>query len=154
MTGEMWTITQEGVDNDGNEWPIHAAIVKALGGTLQPFDKYQGPYILIGEDVRLGQPPYAVATQHLGVVRLWVVPNEEEVPVGGYDTARIYREDTDTLSSPFQWEDTESAIACAREVMSTVELCTVCGNPLDDPQSPHGQEGYCLDCVKGQVFAE
>ena len=109
MTGEMCSITQKGVDSDGNEWPIHAAIAKAVRGTLQPFDQYQGPYILIGSDVRAGQAPYQVAVQHLGVKRLWISETAEG-PV-------VYREDTDTQAR-FMYEDTESAIAAAQSLLA------------------------------------
>ena len=123
MTGEMWHIDENGKDDNGNEWPIHAAIAKALcdeghDASLQPFDQYQGPYILIGKDARLGQPPYAVATQHLGVVRLWVVSSQ---PDSDGILWRIYREDTDTLSSQFYYDDTEGAIACAKELMTPIK---------------------------------
>jgi hypothetical protein len=112
MTGEMCSIDQSGLDSNGEEWPIHAAIAKALGGTLQPFDVYQGPYILIGEDVRTGNPPYAVAVQHMGVKRLWIVP------VDNGPFLQVYREDTETLSSEFWWDDTDGAIAAAHELMA------------------------------------
>ena len=38
-------------------------------------------------------------------------------------------------------------------IRQLTELCIVCGNPIKDPQSPHGQDGYCLDCVRKQLFA-
>lgn len=38
MTGEM-------DQNDLKDWPIHQAVAEALGGRLQPFDVYAGPYI-------------------------------------------------------------------------------------------------------------
>lgn len=38
MAGEMNHL-------DPNEWPTHKAVAEALGGRLQPFDEYQGPYI-------------------------------------------------------------------------------------------------------------
>ena len=115
MTGEMYHIDQDGKDDSGNEWTMHAAIAKALRAegyeaTLQPFDQYQGPYILVGKDVRLGQPPYAVATQHLGVIRLWLMFEGDETPC-------VYREDINALSC-YAWDDTEGAIACAKELMA------------------------------------
>jgi len=99
MTGEMYSINQDGLDNDGNEWVIHAAIAKAVGGTLQPFDQYQGPYILVGGDVRIGSRPYQLAVQGLGIVRLWLGVDEDDMPC-------IYREDTDETVS--YWPDDET----------------------------------------------
>ena len=77
MTGEMYEATRD-------EWPTHFAIADAVGGTVQPFDQYQGPYIVVESDIRIGNTPYAYAPP--GPVRLWMV--EEGV----------YREDTDTLA--------------------------------------------------------
>lgn len=45
MTGEMSSITQDGVDQDGNCWSLHAAAARATKGILHRFDMYQGPYI-------------------------------------------------------------------------------------------------------------
>ena len=73
MTGEMYEIDPvTGMEPDGTSWPLHAAIAQAVGGTVQPFDQYQGPYVLVGNDIRVGRQPYAVAPKHLGVVRLWL----------------------------------------------------------------------------------
>lgn len=102
MTGEMVRIDPiTGEEPDGTTWSIHAAIAKALGGEVKPFDKYQGPYVVIGADVRIGNPPYQYAPSHLGVVRLWVYDDE------------IYREDTDTTANFFP-EDIEGAVEAAR----------------------------------------
>jgi hypothetical protein len=99
MTGEMPYIDPEtGIDSTGEEWPIHLAIAKAVGGRLRPFDQYQGPYIVVGEDVRVGTPPYQLAPQGLGVVRLWLDSDDGAV---GY----VYREDTETKSEPFLLHD-------------------------------------------------
>ena len=115
MTGEMYSINQDGEDSSGNIWPIHAAIAKALGGTLQPFDQYQGPYILIGQDVRVGNAPNQSAVQNMGVIRLWLV-------VGGDDLGQVYREDTDRLSESFLQSDIRTAIICAGRLMSQKEI--------------------------------
>lgn len=45
MTGEMSRIDQKGHDSNGDDWPMHAAVAKALRCPLQPFDVYIGPYI-------------------------------------------------------------------------------------------------------------
>lgn len=64
MAGEMnWIDPITGETGDGEVYELHAAIAKALGGTIQPFDKYQGPYVLIGSDIRSGSQPYAVAVK-------------------------------------------------------------------------------------------
>ena len=107
MTGEMGRIDPiTGEEPDGTTWPIHAAIAKALGGEVMPFDKYQGPYIVIGKDVRISNPP---APRHLGVVCLWVGEDED----GSY----VYREDTDTTAQFFPG-DCEDAVQAARELMA------------------------------------
>ena len=111
MTGEMLSITQDGIDNDGNCWATQAAIAKALDGELRPFDQYQGPYVVIGPDVRLGQAPYAVAPVGLGIVRLWIVPCSDS-----YD-CQVYREDTDQLSRPFNYDDEAQAIEAAQALL-------------------------------------
>jgi len=103
MTGEMGRIDPiTGEEPDGTVWPIHAAIAKALGGEVMPFDQYQGPYIVIGEGVRISNPP---VPRHLGFVCLWV----------GEDY--IYREDTDTTAI-FFLDDIEDAVRAARELMA------------------------------------
>jgi hypothetical protein len=49
-TGEMGYIDPvTGEEPDGTVWNIHAAIARALGGTIHPFDQYQGPYVQIGD---------------------------------------------------------------------------------------------------------
>ena len=60
MTGEMHRseVTPEA-------YPTHFAIARALGGTVEPFDQYQGPYVCIGRDVRAGSGVYALAPRGL-----------------------------------------------------------------------------------------
>lgn len=109
MTGEMYAIDQDGHDSNGDHWPTHAAIAKALGGTLEPFDAYQGPYVLIGPDLRAGRQPYAATLP--GPCRLWLQTDDGVI-------GQVYREDTDTLSRPFACLGDESeAIDAARELM-------------------------------------
>ena len=99
MAGEMPSIDPvTGETPDGEVYSLHAAIAKAVGGTIQPFDVYQGPYVLVGNDVRLGDRPYQYAPRGLGVVRLWVSPDEEWPDY----LVHVYREDTDTLSDYFE----------------------------------------------------
>ena len=115
MTGEMYHIDQDGKDDSGNEWTMHAAIAKALcaegyDATLQPFDQYQGPYILVGKDMRIGEHPYQLAVQNQGVIRLWLTTDE-------HGWLCIYREDTDTALE-FPPDDIAAAIACIKELLA------------------------------------
>lgn len=111
MAGEMFKseLTKE-------SYPLYFAIAKALKGTVEPFDQYQGHYVLIGKDIRLGREPYALAPRGLGIVRLWIVPDEHWPD---YE-ARVYNEATDKLSEafPLYCKDAEElAVYAAREVM-------------------------------------
>ena len=91
-TGEM---SQAELDAHGrDEWPLHYAIADALGGVVKPFDQYQGPYIAIGGDLRVGNEPYALAPRLPGLVRLWISSDD------GYDGI-VYNEDTEEQSAPF-----------------------------------------------------
>lgn len=110
MAGEMHHINQQGEDDSGNVWELHAAIAEAVNGELRPFDQYQGPYIVVGSDLTAGERPYAVPVQHLGIVRLWVCGQNDCEAV-------VYREDNDQRSPPFWWDDTEAAIAAARGLL-------------------------------------
>ena len=92
MTGEMSYISENGKDINGDIWYIHAAIAEALNGKLRPFDKYQGPYIVVDNK------------------KLWIVDiNREEIAV--------YCEDTDTLSFPFYPNEIEEAIEAAKSLI-------------------------------------
>ena len=110
MTGEMNFIDQDGNDSNGDSWPLHAAIAKELGGVIKPFDVYQGPYVVFGEDVRIGCAPYAIAPSNMGVKRLWLLSDDGCV-------CQWYREDTDDLSWSFWWDDDCIAIEAARELL-------------------------------------
>lgn len=116
MTGEM---RREEVTPEA--YPIHFAIAKEFGGTVEPFDHYQGPYVVIGGDVRLGDEPYAVAVQGLGVVRLWLCTDD-----GAFGS--IYNEANEAQSDefPLYTRDPEEAkryaIDAAREVLFTQEF--------------------------------
>lgn len=48
MTGEM-----SKADVTREAYPIHFEIADAIGGTVEPFDVYQGPYIATPDGVRL-----------------------------------------------------------------------------------------------------
>lgn len=108
MTGEM-------IKSDVTEeaFPVHFAIAKALGGTVEPFDQYQGPYVVIGRDIRVGSEPYATAPTGLGIKRLWLCSLDGTV-------CTIYNEATDKTSDAFLWGDDstiEEAINAARSVL-------------------------------------
>jgi hypothetical protein len=105
-TGEM---TQSEADNP-EEWPIHHAIAQAVGGKVKAFDVYQGPYILIGSEIR-DQGVYAPATPMAGTVRLWVQAEGD----GGLFT--VYNEDNKQQSEPFPWDDEAAAIEAAKGVL-------------------------------------
>ena len=95
MTGEM---SQADVTEE--DWPLHFAIAREFGGTVQPFDKYQGPYIYIP-----------------GKGRVWVCSEDGEF-------ATVYREATKTESEffPYYPDDTEMevelALIAARAVLA------------------------------------
>lgn len=111
MTGEMGFIDQDGNDCNGDCYSTHAAIAKALNGTLKPFDVYQGPYISIGGDVRIGSAPYAIAPRLPGIVRLWLIDDED-----GF--CRVYNEDTEKISDiAFPYELEDIAILAAESVL-------------------------------------
>ena len=105
MTGEMCRseLTAEA-------YPIHFAIAKALGGSVEPFDQYQGPYVCIGRDVRCGAGPYALAPRGLGIVRLWVCSDDGAV-------CTVYNEATNKSSAPFLWNDKRAAVKAARATL-------------------------------------
>lgn len=108
MAGEMFAsdVTREA-------WPLHFAIADAFNGTVKPFDQYQGPYVSIGEDIRVGNDPYAYAPRIPGIVRLWIITEEGEV-------GQVYNEDNEKTSSPFFFytNSAESdAVDAAREVL-------------------------------------
>ncbi len=110
MTGEMLRsdVTREA-------YPLHFAIARALHGRVEPFDMYQGPYVVIGADIRVGASPYAMPVQHLGIVRLWVGSADDNS-----DMATVYNEATDKVSAPF-WPygplATRHACKAARSVL-------------------------------------
>jgi hypothetical protein len=74
--GEVHSIDKTGLDSNEEYWPLHAAIARAVGGTLRAFDYYQGPHI----------------TSPVGT--FWL-------SMDGDYRARVWREDTDTLSESF-----------------------------------------------------
>ena len=111
MTGEMYSINAKGEDSNGDVWRTHAVVARAVKGTLKPFDVYQGPYIVVGQDIRAGCAPYAMPVRGLGVIRLWL--NTEDGVIG-----TIWREDTETESDPFWCEDTRAACREARKILA------------------------------------
>lgn len=110
MTGEMLRedLTRE-------EYPLHFAVADALKGSVEPFDVYQGPYVLIGEDVRVGRPPYQIAPRGFGVVRLWLLSED------GF-AHRWYNEANEKQSGEFLMYESDEmnarqAVEAAREVL-------------------------------------
>lgn len=106
MTGEMTAR-----DCTPDAYPLHFAIAEAVGGTVRPFDIYQGPYVLIGKDIRLGTEPYCYCPPHMGVVRLWI----DDDP----DGCIVYNEATGANSPPF-WPYGPGAAADACEAARAV----------------------------------
>jgi hypothetical protein len=97
MTGEMSRseVTPEA-------YPAHFAIAKAYNGSVEPFDQYQGPYVLV--------PGYG---------RLWVQTDDGS-------ELYVYSERFDKRSEPFPmyWQDRDPllplavlAVSAAREVL-------------------------------------
>lgn len=88
MTGEMH---KNDVTRD--DYPLHFAIADALGGSVEPFDVYQGPYV------------------DLPGTRLFIGSDD------GIESY-VYNEATGESSSPFLWamEDLDWVVDCAREV--------------------------------------
>lgn len=110
MTGEMHWINQDGVDSNGDAWPLHAIVARAVGGELKPFDSYQGPYIVVGKDIAAGNAPYRVPIRGLGCIRLWVYQNE-------CGEITIWREDNNSeVVVPF--DDEETIADCARALLN------------------------------------
>lgn len=100
MTGEMGWIKANGDAGDGNSYPVHAQVARALRCRLRPFDTYIGPYIahkrgklFIGSDD--GCTAY---------VCLW--------PGGA---APAFCEPV--VSELFYWNDADAALEAARSVL-------------------------------------
>lgn len=89
MTGEM-----SKADVTEEAFPLHFAIAKAIGGTVEPFDVYQGPYISTPTGERL------------------FVASEDG------DNAVVWNERTDESSSEFSayTSRNEDAVDAAHEV--------------------------------------
>ena len=122
MAGEMYAINPiTGMEPDGTTWFLHSAIVEAINSLfgvkaeIRPFDQYQGPYIVVGPDVRIGTPSYALAPKHLGVVRLWVNIIDDCL-------AQVYREDTNTLSEHFPQFGPYAAADAADAALKLLEV--------------------------------
>lgn len=108
MAGEM---TQSEVTREA--FPPHFAIADEYGGEVKAFDWYQGPYVAIGPDVRVGAEPYAYAPRGLGIVRLWLCSEDGEA-------FTVYNEANEKQSGPFLalGDDASQAIDAAAQVLA------------------------------------
>jgi hypothetical protein len=115
MTGEMDWIGQDGTDDQEEIWELHAAVAKAVNGKLYPFDKYRGPFILVGEGELPEEGYYKYPVEFPpGLARLWIFPEDDYF-------FRIWREDNDTQSRPIAWWDEDTAVAEAKRLLSRGE---------------------------------
>lgn len=116
MAGEMFEseVTREA-------YPLHFAIADAVKGRVRPFDQYQGPYVVVGPDIRAGCEPYAAIALHRGTVRLWVVSEDGA-------TAQVYNEASELRGSLFhlypsgeevEQAAVESALEALQELTAT-----------------------------------
>ena len=67
MTGEMSWIKPNGDAGNGESYPVHAAVARALRCRLRPFDTYIGPYI----DHRKGRVWISSEDGAVGTVCVW-----------------------------------------------------------------------------------
>lgn len=128
MAGEMSAseVTRE-------NYPLHFAIADAFNGTVQPFDQYQGPYVMVGAaDMTSGDEPYAVPvpTRITGGHRLWLTSDD------GFELY-IYNEANEKKSSPVVLMnqadvDGHAVIDAAVEVTGLqVTHCPICDSKGD-----------------------
>ena len=79
-------------------YPLHFAIAKAFKGTVEPFEQYQGPYVLTPKG------------------KFWIQSHLAKCSHGHeHDTGlvQVYNERSETLSEPFPWYDSDAAIDAA-----------------------------------------
>ena len=93
MTGEM---SREDVSRE--EFPLYFAIADAVGGTVEPFDVYQGPYISTDKG------------------DLWMVPDDKWPE---YEV-RIYNQRTEARSFPFNIHQDDSALFAVMAAQSVL----------------------------------
>ena len=91
MTGEM---SRDDVTREA--FPAHFAVADALGGTVEPFDVYQGPYVAV--------PPKGRACAR----RIWICAEDS-----GSAGARLYDDLSDKQSPGFIWCGADSAALAA-----------------------------------------
>jgi len=110
MAGEMNYINPDtGEDDAGQVWHLHLAIAKQLGGTLKPFDQYQGPY------VEIPTPE--------GLAKLWVVSEDDGRSCRVVRRLPWHCDDTQSDLFPVWNEDAEdNAVAAARQVLRQYEV--------------------------------
>lgn len=131
-TGEMDHV-------DPEEWPCHVAMADAVGGVLEPFDEYQGPYVAFSGEQREGTTPYSVPVQGKGIIRLWLTDEG------------VYREDTREIFPCAM--DPESCAEAAREAVQglwsgghTEKECSM------ESYDQEGVEAACEQCGCGSDF--
>lgn len=106
MTGEMGSIDKNGVDSNGDSWPIHASIARQLKGELRPFDVYQGPYIYVQRPERN--------------YKFWIIAADTDGDSADYTHVRVYEQYRDRASEPFYFYGkaaNRQACKAARELM-------------------------------------
>ena len=100
MTGEVSWIKPNGDDSNGEGWPVHAHVARALRCRLRPFDAYAGPYV----QHKRGRLFISSEDGAIGTVCLWpggVPPAYREPPTVEY----------------FPLDDAQAALTAAREVL-------------------------------------
>jgi len=85
MAGEM---TKEEVTKEN--FPLHFAVAKSLGGVVRPFDQYQGPYVYVP-----------------GFGKFWLT-------MVGDSVCRWYNDYTEKMSEPFYAYPETNHTACLR----------------------------------------
>jgi len=100
MAGEMSWVKANGDDSNGEGWPVHAAVARALRCRLRPWDVYCGPYI----QTKHGKLWLSTDDGITGTACLWP---------GGVPPA--YREPLTT--DYFPYDDTNEALAACRAVL-------------------------------------
>ena len=98
-------------------YPTHFKLADALrrrgykNATVEAFDTYQGPYIAVNGDIKIGNPPYQYCPSGLGVIRLWLTEDRDQLPC-------LYREDTNKSYPIFDYDNVREIIRAALSLLS------------------------------------